>query len=108
MDDLRNRTTWSLDTGSWYYVANDAECPASYMRQLGSGINFVNPDDHVYADSGVAVERTAIGAFTTLFSEESFANVSSQYGQALLNLTQCVPIMVSPCPLSKVRQYHCH
>ncbi|KAI1270281.1 hypothetical protein F5Y18DRAFT_367798 [Xylariaceae sp. FL1019] len=95
MENLRIATTWSLDNGSWYYVANDAECPASYLRQLGSGINFANPDDHAYADSGVAVERSAIGAPTTLFSGNAFGNISSQYGQALLNLTQCVPVMVS-------------
>ncbi|KAI1322599.1 hypothetical protein F5Y16DRAFT_415845 [Xylariaceae sp. FL0255] len=86
---------WSLPNGSWIYVTYDGLSPASYMTQVSNGINNVNPDDYVYADSGVAVERTAMGAPTTLFSGDAYGNISSRYGQALTSLTQCVPVMTS-------------
>jgi hypothetical protein len=55
----------------------------------------MNSDDPVYVESRVAVERTAIGASSTIFTGAAFGNVSSQYGQNLVSLSQCVPVMTS-------------
>ncbi|KAM0813744.1 hypothetical protein AB5N19_13743 [Seiridium cardinale] len=78
-----------------YYAAYDADCPQTRMIQLASGINTDNPDDHVYAQSGVAVERTAMGAPASLYEGGALLNLSAQYGQALVRTTQCVPVMTS-------------
>ncbi|KAI1265959.1 hypothetical protein F5Y18DRAFT_33606 [Xylariaceae sp. FL1019] len=86
---------WNFVNKTWAYVAIDGESPATYMPQVINGINTVNIDDHVYADSGVAVERSAMGAPIQVFSGDAFGNVSSKYGQSLSSLTQCVPVMVS-------------
>ncbi|KAI8632727.1 hypothetical protein F5Y19DRAFT_491367 [Xylariaceae sp. FL1651] len=94
-DHIRSAYSWPLDNGSRLYVAIDGDCPTTFMPQLASGINYMNPDDHVYVESGVAVDRTAIGAPTTIFTGAAFGNVSSQYKQALVKLTQCVPVMTS-------------
>ncbi|KAJ2992564.1 hypothetical protein NUW58_g2118 [Xylaria curta] len=63
--------------------------------EAAAGINYKSPGDYVYAQSGVAVERTAIGAPTSIFTGAAFGNLSSQYGQSLVKLTHCVPVLTS-------------
>ncbi|KAH8158650.1 hypothetical protein CIB48_g9588 [Xylaria polymorpha] len=93
--NLREAIPWQLDNGSYVYAALDGECPLTFMPLAAAGINTMTPDDYVYVQSGVAVERTAIGAPMTIFTGAVFGNLSSQYGQSLVSLTQCVPVMTS-------------
>lgn len=62
---------------------------------LAASINVINSDDHVYVDSGVAVERTAMGAPVTLYEGAALQDSSEHYGHALVRTTQCVPVMTS-------------
>ncbi|KAI0454335.1 hypothetical protein F5B21DRAFT_524752 [Xylaria acuta] len=94
-ENLRGAFTWPLDNGSYFYVSLNGECPSALIPLAVVGINTVTPDDYVYAQSGVAVERTAIGAPMSIFMGAVFGNLSSQYGRSLVSLTQCVPVMKS-------------
>ncbi|KAI1374378.1 hypothetical protein F4677DRAFT_461436 [Hypoxylon crocopeplum] len=92
-ESMRSAYRWALDNGSFFYAANDGECPPAYALQMAQGINTDNVTDNVYSQAGVAVQNTAIGAPTSIFSGAAFRNISSTYGQALVNTTQCVPII---------------
>ncbi|KAI1387299.1 uncharacterized protein F4822DRAFT_444066 [Hypoxylon trugodes] len=109
---LRSAYGWPLSNGSQFYAsqfyaAGNKKCPESFMMQLAPGISTANVTDHVYAYSGIAVDRTAIGAPTTIFSGEVFQSLSSHYGGTLVSTTQCVPVMVSnPVSPSLVGEEH--
>jgi hypothetical protein len=62
---------------------------------LSAGINSLNPDDYVYVDAGIAVERTAIGASAAVYKGLVLQDLSKDYGLSLINTTQCVPVMQS-------------
>lgn len=93
---------WPLKNGSAFYAVTDgmgygqeATCPTSLVMSLSSGINTESPDDYVYADSGIAVRGTAIGASSAIFKGLIFQDLSQHYGVSLVNTTQCVPVMQS-------------
>lgn len=92
---LYGNATTDINNQNLLYSAYDGKCPATIMMALAASINVINPDDHVYVDSGVAVERTAMGAPVTLYEGVALQDLSGHYGHALVRTTQCVPVMTS-------------
>ncbi|KAI6089578.1 hypothetical protein F4821DRAFT_275977 [Hypoxylon rubiginosum] len=90
---FRSAYQWPLDNNSVFYAANDGACPPTLMSQMAQGISSSNITDNVYSHAGIAVQRDAIGAPNTIFSNEAFRNLSFTYGRALINTTQCVPVI---------------
>lgn len=85
---------WQLDNGSYFYGAS-SNCPPSQMMSLAPNINTKTPDDYAYADSGVAVEREAIGAPASIYDGSALHEFTTTYGTALQRTTQCVPVMAT-------------
>lgn len=98
-DSNFNLTTpyiWGLNNGSIFYGSADlGYCPPAKAMALSTGINTRNPDDYVYVDSGVAVQKTAIGAPAAVYKSLVLQNLYTDYGLSLVNTTQCVPVMQS-------------
>ncbi|KAI1771887.1 hypothetical protein F4818DRAFT_444885 [Hypoxylon cercidicola] len=91
---FRSAYHWPLKNGSVFYAANDGSlCPPTFVLQMAQGISTGNITDNVYSQAGVAVERSAIGAPNAIISGATFQNLSSAYGHALINTTQCVPVI---------------
>ncbi|KAI1342347.1 hypothetical protein F5Y15DRAFT_412856 [Xylariaceae sp. FL0016] len=85
---------WPLSNGSRVYGALN-QCPPARTMGLAPNINSATPDDYVYSDLGVAVERTTIGSPATIYNGWSFGNLTKRHGTSLLRTTQCVPVMAS-------------
>lgn len=82
--------------GSCFYAINTGyPCPATEVVALIDGINSHNADEYAYVDSGIAVQRTAMGASRNIFNGPQFANLLARYGASLNSTTQCVPVMKS-------------
>lgn len=90
-----NWFNWTLYNGSAYYCATNGSCPPNQMLAAAPSINSENPDDYIYVDSGVAVERSALGASTFLYKSPALNNLTKEHGFNLANTTQCVPVMTS-------------
>lgn len=98
---------WDLPNGSQYQVQPDMQfCPAAEALTLVGGINVDNPAPFGYADNGVAVGHTALGAPAAIYSSESAWNEGAsynlalvdplqQYGTSLLSASRCAPVMNS-------------
>ncbi|KAK3356387.1 hypothetical protein B0T25DRAFT_629795 [Lasiosphaeria hispida] len=90
---------WDLGNGSAYYVpANLGACPTRYAQLLVGNINNLDADVFAYADVGVAVHRTAIGAPITVYSPNAglapeFNGALGLYGSHARTTTQCVPVV---------------
>ena len=92
---------WQTPTGKYFRVWQDAgACPPRYAVALMNNINTQNPDEFAYADQGVAVDRSAIGAPYTIYSSDptispNLSLALAKHGEDLLEITQCVPVMTS-------------
>lgn len=92
---------WDLGNGNAYYIpANLGGCPTRDAQLLVGLINMVDSGSFAYADSGVAVHQSAIGAPNTMYSAEErlapeFNAMLSTYGINALETCQCVPVMKS-------------
>ena len=97
--------TWTLPNGSSVYAITNAEsCPTRRALTLAGDINIVNPDVFAYADNGVAVHPTAIGAPITIYASDRTADpqlavLLDNHGTNVVSTTQCVPVM-SKNPIS--------
>jgi hypothetical protein len=96
-----NNYYWDLGNGNAYYIpANMGGCPTRDAQLLVGLINMVDSGSFAYADSGVAVHQSAIGAPNTMYSAEKrlapeFNSMLSTYGTNALETCQCVPVMKS-------------
>ncbi|KAH8747828.1 hypothetical protein F5882DRAFT_490977 [Hyaloscypha sp. PMI_1271] len=90
---------WLLSNGSYYSVHPNLDfCPGSIAMTLLGTINTVDPENYGYADGGVAVHESALGAPASIYTSrnnnsEVFNSLIGIYGQSLLSTSQCVPIM---------------
>jgi hypothetical protein len=90
---------WLLANGSYYSVEPNLDfCPGSIAMTLLGTINTVDPENYGYADEGVAVHESALGAPASIYTSrnnnnEIFNSLVGIYGQSLLSTSQCVPIM---------------
>ena len=93
------RYYWDIGNGLAYSIpANLGGCPTRDAQLLVGGINFYDSDTFVYADGGVAVHMSAIGAPHTIYSPvgllaPEFDGLLSTYGSSTLKTTQCVRVM---------------
>ena len=92
---------WKRLDGKYFCVwPNLGTCPPRYAVALMNNINTQNPDEFAYADQGVAVDRSAIGAPYTIYSSNptispNLSLALVQHGEDLLEITHCVPVMSS-------------
>ena len=90
---------WLLPNGSYYSAQPNLDfCPGSTAMTLLGAINTVDSDNYGYADAGVAVHQSALGAPASIYTsqsgnDEGFNSAISTYGQSLLSTSQCVPVM---------------
>lgn len=92
----RNAFYWSLPNGSVFAAPIvGAPCPSAKVIPLIEGINTRDPDDYAYVDSGIAVQRSAMGVSRNLFTSVPFSDLFTRYGPSLNSTTQCVPVMTS-------------
>jgi hypothetical protein len=90
---------WNLGNGSALWYPANACGPLRVAVTLSGDINTINPDAFAYADSGVAVHSSAIGAPFSVYAPENntapeFNALLREYGSSVVNTTQCVPVMV--------------
>ncbi|KAM7191835.1 hypothetical protein V8F33_008682 [Rhypophila sp. PSN 637] len=91
-----NVFAWPTTNGSLFAAPIvGAPCPAADVVPLIDGINTHNPDEYVYVDSGIAVQRSAMGASRNLFNSPRFSDLFTKYGHSLNSTTQCIPVMKS-------------
>lgn len=94
---------WRLPNGSYLASGgNWGTCPSRWAVTLMGGINFFNASQYAYADLGVAVKSTAIGAPVSIYGGDPATGVSSsfpgfigKFGSSALETTQCVRVMPS-------------
>ncbi|KAK4221723.1 hypothetical protein QBC38DRAFT_491523 [Podospora fimiseda] len=90
---------WDLNNGSALWMpANIGACPTRYAQLLIGNINGLDAESFAYADNGVAVHRSAIGAPITIYSPHpGFApglnSTLAKYRSHALTTKQCVPVM---------------
>ncbi|KAH6871795.1 hypothetical protein B0T10DRAFT_466454 [Thelonectria olida] len=68
-------------------------CPPLQVKQLWGGINTENLSDYALASNGVAIQRSAVGASSQVYTGSSIRELRTAYGLSLSNTTQCVPVM---------------
>ncbi|KAK4220915.1 hypothetical protein QBC38DRAFT_343831, partial [Podospora fimiseda] len=88
---------WRLKNESIFTAAYNGgiNCPFTAVLPLVSTIDFSNPEQHIYVDSGIAIQKSALGAPRSIFSSPEFFGLSPMYGSSLRNTTQCVPVLKS-------------
>lgn len=94
---------WQLPNGSYLSAGgNWAACPSRWAVTLMGGINFINASQYAYADLGVAVKSTAIGAPVSVYGKDPVTEMGteitsflSRYGSDAVSTTQCVRVMIS-------------
>lgn len=90
---------WRLPNGEYYYSpAPEGRCPAVAAVSLMNNINVQSLNQFAYAIDGVAIDSSAIGTPQSLFSSlvsqtAPLANATAIYGESLLSVTQCAPVM---------------
>lgn len=90
---------WNLENGSSLFIpADQGWCPTREAIVLTGNISAVCPDVFEYADMGVTVHSSAIGAPITIYSPVQSDNLELNsllelYGSSVINTTQCVPVM---------------
>jgi hypothetical protein len=94
---------WDLRNGSSFFVPSNACNNIKRGVQLMANINTKTTRLYSYADVGIAVESSAIGAPTSIYSQETgtetdkmtgLQTLLTSYGSSLVNTTHCVPVMV--------------
>ncbi|KAI9773913.1 MAG: hypothetical protein M1840_006139 [Geoglossum simile] len=92
-------TSWKLGGGKYYTAHMDyVLCPTSEAETLFGNINNQEPSDFAYADMGVAVLPSALGAPASIYGwvtgrDDAIISLSTQYQLGLLQTTQCVPVL---------------
>jgi hypothetical protein len=89
---------WNLGNGSALAYPANACGPSRIALTLSGDINTINPDAFAYADSGVAVHSSAIGAPFSVYAPNNntapeFNVLLREYGSSVVNTSQCVPVM---------------
>jgi hypothetical protein len=86
---------WKLDNGSELSVPYYYEfCPQTLSLTLMGAINVVDPENYGYADFGVAVKRSALGAPASLYSSGLPSDLSFPAdNHNIVSTSQCVPVM---------------
>ena len=90
---------WLLPSGSYYTVQPNLDfCPGSIAMTLLGAINVIDPENYGYADEGVAVHASALGAPASIYTSgsdnsEGFNSSLGVYGRNLLSTSQCAPVM---------------
>lgn len=90
---------WDLGNGSAFWMpANIGACPTRYAQLLVGNVNGLDAASFAYADSGVAVHRSAIGAPITVYSPHpglapELNTTLTTYRSHALTTKQCVPVM---------------
>jgi hypothetical protein len=89
--------SWDLGNGTYFFYPANAN-PTRGAVQLSSTINTVNPSVFAYADDGVAVAPSALGAPIYIYSSQANTNPEMSrfiglHGPNVVNTSQCVPVM---------------
>jgi len=91
---------WNRNDGTSVTVnAAGGGCPPRQAITLMGTINLQDPSAYAYADQGVAVHSSGIGAPVAVYGSaaympQNFAQLEATYGSNLINTTQCVPVMI--------------
>ena len=94
--ELDRSVPWEFANGTAFWTAYiGSSCPATEVVPLIGGINSHNADEYAYVDSGIAVQRTAMGAPRNIFNSPTFSDLITTYGGSLNSTTQCVPVLKS-------------
>jgi len=94
---------WQLPNGSYLSAGgNWAACPSRWAVTLMGGINFINTSQYAYADLGVTVKLSAIGAPVSVYGKDPVTGMGSEisgflsrYGSDAVSTTQCVRVMTA-------------
>ncbi|EXM12857.1 hypothetical protein FoTM2_016646 [Fusarium oxysporum f. sp. vasinfectum] len=93
--------SWKLPNGSSFGIAATWQgCPHRYALSLMGLINTADANVTAYADEGVAVHPSAMGASVALYSSafrglgEELHQLLLQYGNGLVSTSFCVPVMI--------------
>jgi hypothetical protein len=82
--------SWKMKSGSYFQVNPLANfCPTTQALLLLGTINLDDASNYAYADFGVAVNRSAIGAPASFYAPRFYKNSSSD----LVNTTACAPVL---------------
>lgn len=98
LDD--NYYQWNIGNGSYYSIQPSMDsCPTRQAISLAGTINTVNPTLFAYADIGVAVDPSAIGAPTTIYSpyKDRAPALSASFqasADGLVKIEQCAPVLI--------------
>ncbi|KID82994.1 hypothetical protein MGU_09690 [Metarhizium guizhouense ARSEF 977] len=90
---------WKLSNGSFFcsWVWHGGS-PQHRAFKLMDGINVLQPDVYAYADLGVAIHSSAIGAPVSLYDAQrsgyGVRELASEYEWNLNTVSACVPVMV--------------
>lgn len=92
---------WQLSNGSRVSMCpSQTGCPTRNAVPLSGLIHTANLTSYAYADQGVAILPSAIGASSTIYSPDSkrakvLAQEFQQYGKGLAGLSQCAPVLTT-------------
>ncbi|MCJ1432841.1 hypothetical protein MMC27_002199 [Xylographa pallens] len=97
---------WTVAKGSFYQIwVNIDFCPTSLIMSLMGSINIVDPANYGYADLGVAIHSSALGAPASIYSSQAIDDSSGvslwlnqtldTYKTDLLSTSQCVPVLTA-------------
>ncbi|KAK4456336.1 hypothetical protein QBC42DRAFT_191312 [Cladorrhinum samala] len=90
---------WKLKNGSFFcsWVWHGGS-PQHRAFKLMDGINVIRPDIYAYADVGVAIHSSAIGAPVTLYDAQrsgfGMQELARRYAWNLNTVSACAPVMV--------------
>ncbi|KAJ6262437.1 hypothetical protein Dda_3245 [Drechslerella dactyloides] len=96
--------TWNsstTSTGTFGCGVNLNGCPTRFALTLLGNINTNVVTEYAYDDSGVAISGSAAGAPLGIYSSaqyeigQAFGRLTGTFGSGLMDLTACVPVMVS-------------
>ncbi|MCJ1388474.1 hypothetical protein MMC18_001321 [Xylographa bjoerkii] len=97
---------WTLHNGSFYQVwVNLDFCPTSLIMSLMGSVNVIDSSNYGYADLGVAIHPSALGAPASIYSSQTTAEGAAvtlwlnetldTYKTDLLSTSQCVPVLTA-------------
>ena len=100
-------TGWQLTNGSYFNINLGAQflCPGNEILSLIGNINTLDVSDHAYADQGVAIHNSALGAPASIYTSQTssdsptvtlWLNATLQsYQSSLQTTSQCVPVLTA-------------
>ncbi|MCJ1387077.1 hypothetical protein MMC17_010206 [Xylographa soralifera] len=97
---------WTFPNGSFYQIwVNLDFCPTSLIMSLMGNINVIDSSNYGYADLGVAIHSSALGAPASIYSSQAATDSSAvplwlnetldTYKTDLLSTSQCVPVLTA-------------